>query len=213
MGVISIFTEFSGFSLIQFAERTKLLSSLPEIFCKEDLKLMVLFAVSEMVLSYLIGRYLVNPEHINPEFNLTAFNAANPDFYVPPHPLLYLLYARPLTFLSVALTNLLLPACQAHTVHILILALSVLISPLVKFWYLDGFISRIFFFGVTMFWKVLDWNSILDLLYRAHVLLSSNNVYYWILNYFHFGILGSWPVLRPDLFVEYHEHFCFLWSC
>ena len=47
-----------------------------------------------MVVSYLAGRLLVNPEKIDPNFDLDVWNEQNPDFYVPPHPLLYLVYFR-----------------------------------------------------------------------------------------------------------------------
>ena len=50
--------------------------------------------IYEMVLSYFAGRYIVNPENIDPEFDLAVWNENNPDFYVPPHPLLYLLYLK-----------------------------------------------------------------------------------------------------------------------
>ena len=54
----------------------------------------MLSKVYEMVLSYFVGRYLLKPENLDPEFNLAAWNELNPDFYVPPHPVLYLLYFK-----------------------------------------------------------------------------------------------------------------------
>ena len=99
-------------------------------------------------------------------------------------------------FFSVSLANLLLPDYWAHIAQILILSFSVLINPFIQWYYLDGILKKIFFATVTIIWKVLDWNAVMDLLYRAHVLFSTHNLYYWMLNYFHFGVLGSWPILR-----------------
>ena len=54
----------------------------------------ILLETYNMGLSYLAGRFIVRPEQINASFDLAAFNDQNPDFYVPPHPLLYLVYFR-----------------------------------------------------------------------------------------------------------------------
>ena len=54
----------------------------------------ILLETYNMGLSYLAGRFIVRPEQINASFDLAAFNDENPDFYVPPHPLLYLVYFR-----------------------------------------------------------------------------------------------------------------------
>lgn len=166
-----------------------------------------------MGLSYLAGRFIVRPEQINASFDLAAFNDQNPDFYVPPHPLLYLVYFRPFMFFAVALANLVLPSHVAHVAQLLLLAFSVLIQPLISFFFLETVLQRGVFAVVAIVWKVFDWYSILDLLARAHVLFTTHNVYYWILNYFHFGLLGSWPILRPDMFLEYQDYYCFAWSC
>ena len=99
-------------------------------------------------------------------------------------------------FFWVTLVNLLLPDYHAHWAQIFLLAYSVLIQPFIKLLYLDTFVSQIIFATVTIVWKFMDLNSFLDLLFRAHALLSSNNVYFWMLNYFHFGVLGSWPAFR-----------------
>lgn len=54
----------------------------------------ILLETYNMGLSYLAGRFIVRPENFNASFDLAAFNDQNPDFYVPPHPLLYLVYFR-----------------------------------------------------------------------------------------------------------------------
>ena len=99
-------------------------------------------------------------------------------------------------FFAVALANLVLPSHVAHVTQLLLLAFSVLIQPLISFFFLETVLQRGVFAVVAIVWKVFDWYSILDLLARAHVLFTTHNVYYWILNYFHFGLLGSWPILR-----------------
>ena len=83
-----------------------------------------------MVLSYLISQYLLQPESIHKDFNVTEWNLANRDFYVPPHPLLYLLYLKPKTFLLVTASNLLLPAAYGHLVHLVVLAGTIVIQPI-----------------------------------------------------------------------------------
>eukprot|EP00093_Oithona_nana_P013835 13835.XXX_168621_168782_1 [CDS] Oithona nana genome sequencing. len=53
----------------------------------------------------------------------------------------------------------------------------------------------------------------MSLLRQAHVVLTNANVYYWILNHMYFGIFGSWPILRPDLFHQFEDIYCAYWSC
>ena len=109
---------------------------------------------------------------------------------------MFLSFFRPFMFFAVALANLVLPSHVAHVTQLLLLAFSVLIQPLISFFFLETVLQRGVFAVVAIVWKVFDWYSILDLLARAHVLFTTHNVYYWILNYFHFGLLGSWPILR-----------------
>ena len=61
--------------------------------------------------------------------------------------------------------------------------------------------------------KWFDWKAIVKILTTTHVILTDNNVYYWILNYFSFGILGTWPLVRPDYFQNIEEFYCSYWSC
>ena len=76
----------------------------------------------------------------------------------------------------------------------------------------------------TFFWKTLylfayyalkavEWRNLMSLLRQAHVVLTNANVYYWILNHMYFGIFGSWPILRPDLFHQFEDIYCAYWSC
>lgn len=76
----------------------------------------------------------------------------------------------------------------------------------------------------TFFWKTLyllayytlkavEWRNLMGLLRQAHVALTNANVYYWILNHMYFGIFGSWPLLRPDLFQQFEDIYCAYWSC
>ena len=99
-------------------------------------------------------------------------------------------------FFAVALANLLLPTATAHVVQIALLAFSVLVQPLFTFFFLETAIQQVVFVVFTAVYKLLDHHFVIDLLFRAHVVLTNNNIYYWVLNYFHFGILGSWPILR-----------------
>ena len=116
---------------------------------------------------------------------------------------------RPFMFFAVALANLVLPSHVAHVAQLLLLSFSVLIQPLISFFFLETLFQRGVFAVVAIVWKVFDWYSILDLLKRAHVLFTTHNVYYWILNYFHFGLLGSWPILRfvcSSYFLYFHTY-------
>ena len=100
-------------------------------------------------------------------------------------------------FFAVSLANLLLPTGVAHVAQIGLLAISVLIQPLFIFFFnLDTGLQRFVFVVGRLIFKLIDHHFILDLFFRAHVILTNNNIYYWMLNYFHFGILGSWPILR-----------------
>ena len=87
------------------------------------------------------------------------------------------------------------------------------------------FVTGIFFAeGLGNFWIIvylamdivrrwLDWKSIVKLISTTHVILTDNNVYYWMLNYFTFGILGTWPLVRPDFFQRIEDLYCAYWSC
>lgn len=166
-----------------------------------------------MVLSYLASRYYLNPNDIPTDFNVTAWNDANPDFYVPPHPLLYLLYFKPWYFAVVAVINLLLPKPISHVAQIGVAALNLATAPIAALEAMPTFIWKgiylIFYYAVKMF----EWETLIDLLHRAHVIFTHHNVYYWLVNYLSFGIFASWPMLRPDLFEDYQEVFCMYWSC
>ena len=84
----------------------------------------------KMVLSYLISQYLVQPESIRKDFNVTEWNMANQDFYVPPHPILYLLYLKPKPFLFLCLVSSILPAAYGHLVHLVVLAATIVFQPI-----------------------------------------------------------------------------------
>ena len=84
----------------------------------------------KMVLSYLISQYLVQPESIRKDFNVTEWNLANQDFYVPPHPILYLLYLKPKPFLFLCLVSSILPAAYGHLVHLVVLAATIVFQPI-----------------------------------------------------------------------------------
>lgn len=166
-----------------------------------------------MVLSYLITRFIVNPEDISPSFNVTVWNEQNPDFYVLPHPLLYLVFFKPWQFLSVCLINLFLPEAASHVSQIVILAGSLLLSPLEGLSAMPSFAWKVLYKIAYYAFKSFEWSTLIDLMYRAHVIFTQHNVYFWILNHLNFGILASWPMLRPDLFEEYQQFYCIYWSC
>ena len=166
-----------------------------------------------MVLSYLITKYLVQPENISEDFNITAWNIANPDFYVPPHPLLYLLYLKPFTFALVTASNMLLPYDWSHVLQLIVLAGTIVLQPITGIPFLPNlFWKSLYVFGYYSL-KAVEWKSLVSMLRQTHVLLSSANAYYWILNWYYFGIFATWPILRPDVFFEYENVFCAYWSC
>merc|ERR1719483_841413 len=116
-------------------------------------------------------------------------------------------------FFAVALANLVLPSHVANVAQLLLLSFSVLIQPLISFFFLETFTQRGVFAVVAIVWKVFDWWSILDLFQRAHVLFTTHNVYYWILNYFHFGLFDPnrvpnfyWIWSFADWRLLDHEH-------
>ena len=69
-------------------------------------------------------------------------------------------------FFAVALANLLLPSHWAHVGQLLLLSFSVLIQPLINFFFLETLTQRGVFAIVAIVWKVFDWYSILDLFTR-----------------------------------------------
>ncbi len=166
-----------------------------------------------MVLSYFFTRFVVKPENINANFSLAEWNANNPDFYVPPHPLMYLVYLQPWSFVAAALVNIFLPLSISHVSQIGILAISMVTSSIQGLQLMPSFfwktIYAIFYYAI----KAFEWQTLMDLLHRAHILFTQHNVYFWVLNYLNFGIFASWPMLRPDLFVQYEEYYCMFWSC
>ncbi len=64
---------------------------------------------ARMTISWILSTYFVRPEDVSPDFNATVFLADNPyalhTFYVPPHPLLYLVTGRLIEFLIVSFIN------------------------------------------------------------------------------------------------------------
>lgn len=168
---------------------------------------------NKMVLSYLISRFIIRPDDISPDFNVTAWNDANPDFYVPPHPLLYLLYLKPWYFMAVTVINALLPKPISHVAQIGVAALNLVMTPMAALDIMPTFIWKGIYLISYYAIKFFEWETLIDLLFRAHVIFSHHNVYYWMLNYLGFGILGAWPILRPDMFEDNHEYFCMYWSC
>ena len=111
--------------------------------------------------------------------------------------------------------NLIFPATISHLFYIGFMAITLVFE----------FFSAILFAGeLGNFWIIvylaidiirrwLDWRAVIKILTTTHVILTDNNVYYWILNYFTFGILGTWPLVRPDFFQNIEDLYCASWSC
>ena len=169
--------------------------------------------ITKMVLSYFVARYLVQPEDISPDFNVTQWNVANPDFYVPPHPLLYLVYFQPYTFALALASNLFLPYTASHILQIFILAGTIVLQPIRGIQVLPNFFWKAMYLVSFYALKGFEWRTLMSLLAQAHATLTNFNVYYWILNYLYFGVFATWPILRPDLFQKNEELYCSFWSC
>ena len=129
-----------------------------------------------MVLQFLAQEYFarsLSKENIPVEedFNLTSWNENNLDFYVPPHPLLYLFNFRFLEFAMITGLNLLFPGSTSHLIHIGILGISQIYN------FLKGLIlallaSPIFFklifvghFGLSNYWNYQVWRDLVVSLY------------------------------------------------
>ena len=166
-----------------------------------------------MVLDYFIVKYVVNPSNVSETFDLITWNENNPDFYVPPHPMLYLLFLKPWKFMTTVLANLVLPKALAHILQIGIIAFSLITQPLSGLAVMPNIIFEILYSVFFFVMKVFDWYSMIELMYEANIFLTKHNVYYWILSHLEFGVLASWPILRPDLFEMHEAYYCMFWSC
>ena len=134
-----------------------------------------------MVLSHFLTRY-TQPEEIAEDFNVTQWNIANPDFYVPPHPLLYLFYFKPYIFALVLICNFVLPFTWSHMFQILILTGSIMMQPIQGLQVLPNIFWKIVYMLAFYSMKSFEWQTLMKLLAQAHVLMTNFNVYYWILN-------------------------------
>lgn len=134
-----------------------------------------------MVLSHFLTKY-TQPNEIAEDFNVTQWNIANPDFYVPPHPLLYLFWLKPKTFLLVLATNLVLPYKVSHFFQIIILAASIILQPIQGLQVLPHFFWKAIYIFTFYSMKAFEWQTLISLLEQAHVNMTNYNVYYWILN-------------------------------
>lgn len=167
--------------------------------------------LSKMVVNALISQYLIRPQDVSSDFNLTAWHEQNPNFYVPPHPLLYALNPEQLLFL--ALTHMLVPKPYSHAVQVGHLMLRSAIDFPYGLWLMPDWISKSIFTLIYIFLRTMDYDSIISLVRTVKVIVTTKNFFYWVLNYFSFGIFATWPLIRPDLYQQYAHEFCMYWSC
>ena len=147
-----------------------------------------------MVLSYLISQYLLQPESIHKDFNVTEWNLANRDFYVPPHPLLYLLYLKPKTFLLVTASNLLLPAAYGHLVHLVVLAGTIVIQPITGTYSSNRTSQQNkVWIGIKTTTKKIHQN-VFSISFRFNEKKNQNSNFAWLSD-FHFAILVGIPCI------------------
>ena len=111
--------------------------------------------------------------------------------------------------------NLIFPATISHLFYIGFMAISLVFDFISGILFAEKFGNFwiIIFLAIDFIMKWFDWKAIVKILTTTHVILTDNNVYYWILNYFSFGILGTWPLVRPDFFQNIEEFYCSYWSC
>lgn len=147
--------------------------------------------------SYPISRYFYG--EIPANFDLKTWEALHPDFYVPPHQLLYILLG-PLWLVGSFLINSLVPGRHIKAFHIVYLYLAYIFKAWIHPIYtIDS--------NITMFQIVYKFTkNIFDLGYMVHFLnsipitLSFESLFGWALNFLNFGLLASSSVLRPDKF-------------
>ena len=198
-----------------------------------------------MILIHILSYFLdIENSDIPNFFDVALWNQNNPDFYVPPHPILYLLtfnvpyfiiiryvllflvttylsfnvYNCLFTFFTnyyFSTVNLIFPATISHLFYIGFMAISLVFDFISGILFAEKFGNFwiIIFLAIDFIMKWFDWKAIVKILTTTHVILTDNNVYYWILNYFSFGILGTWPLVRPDYFQNIEEFYCSYWSC
>ena len=124
-----------------------------------------------MVLQFLAQEYFarsLSNESIpfEEDFNQTSWNENNLDFYVPPHPLLYLVNFRFVEFAMITALNLIFPGTTSHLIHIGILGISQIYSFLSGL-FLALVASPIFFklifvghFGLHNYWNYQGWREL-----------------------------------------------------
>ena len=119
------------------------------------------------------------------------------------------------SFIILGAVNLVFPnqAWIPHIFYIGFMVIKEIYEFLIGLLFATNFLWRTFFLGGFAIFKYFDWLSIEAIFRAAHVILTENNLYLWILNYYAFGIFGTWPLLRPDIFENYQVMYCSYWSC
>ena len=142
-----------------------------KVFWKKNRIARVWKPIWKMVLQFLAQEYFarsLSNESIpfEEDFNQTSWNENNLDFYVPPHPLLYLVNFRFVEFAMITALNLIFPGTTSHLIHIGILGISQIYSFLSGL-FLALVASPIFFklifvghFGLHNYWNYQGWREL-----------------------------------------------------
>ena len=128
-------------------------------------------------------------------------------------PFLFLLLLPKFFYFSTA--NVIFPETISHLFYIGFMVTSLVFEFVTGIFFAGGLGNFwiIVFLAMDIVKKWFDWKAVVKLLSTTHVILTDNNVYYWMLNYFTFGILGTWPLVRPDFFQRIEDLYCAYWSC
>merc|ERR1712038_1054640 len=95
------------------------------------------------ILSFLLD---IENSKISSTFDVDIWNQNNPDFYVPPHPILYLLTFNVPYFIIISTANMIFPATISHLFYIGFMVASLVFE----------FVTRIFFAeGLGNFWIIV----------------------------------------------------------
>merc|ERR1711981_261889 len=146
------------------------------------------------ILSYLLD---IENSKISSTFDVDIWNQNNPDFYVPPHPILYLLTFNIPYFITISTANVIFPETISHLFYIGFMVTSLVFEFVTGIFFAGGLGNFwiIVFLAMDIVKKWFDWKAVVKLLSTTHV------------------ILGTWPLVRPDFFQSIEDLYCAYWSC
>jgi hypothetical protein len=165
------------------------------------------------MLSFIVSLFFIRHEDVDPDFNITIWKEQNVDFYVPPHPLLYLVTFKPIHFVLVTMINYWAPPDLSHAIQTSLVPVFLIITPIFQFMTQTAGLGQFIFLSVHVIFKVFDIYAWIDVVAQVGELLTENTTLLWFFNYMYFGIFATWPIIRPDYYDYYKETYCMYWSC